>query len=86
MAKLKQVVWCMFHLVPVENLSDAKRQTKIICTIRNKGTPRWEIFRILCNSYPRFVEQAVEKLLNYPIPEEVATDVLGKKNCTDLTS
>ncbi len=56
-------------LSPVEKSDAAKQQTKIIFTIWNNYSPRREIFRTLCNSYLESLEQAVEKLFNYQIPE-----------------
>jgi hypothetical protein len=62
-----------------------RRKRKIIFPNQDKDTPRREIFRTLCNSYPRIVKPGVEKWINYPIPEEVAVEVFRKKNCTELT-
>jgi hypothetical protein len=51
----------------VEKSSEVIWLTKIIFTIWNKDSPRMEIFRTLCNSYLKYMEQVVEKSINYPI-------------------
>jgi len=38
-----------------------------------------EIFRTLCNSYLKSAQQAVERSLNYPIPEGVAAALIWEE-------
>jgi len=56
-----------------------RRKRKIIFPNQNKDTPRREIFRTLCNSYLKSAEQVVERLLNYPIPEQVAATMIWEE-------